>query len=320
MSRPERFVRDHKRQTDCAIHRAFAQLAFDPLALGKFRQLLLCARKRAVRLFEAPVFNGRHPGVDALVHLSRFRGAHIRRVSEWEGATGSWRAGDASLAHHLVCEYRVPMFLASSWYATDAAGDQKRGWFVSHARGIRFRSLNLPLPMTRKMEHIFLASPDHLSLEHAMRRAELLSLGAPADLLKAILATRLGTDLSQGEFWRTVWMFLIENAADVDPAQVGPMIDYIQAVRHDRVAVEAANGAVQLEPLAPGFSMKGRTGHSMLRLVGDWHVSLEGGGADYSWTRLPLKPLLVEETGQERLEMPKRWHMTELTSSAQLRA
>jgi hypothetical protein len=51
------------------------------------------------------------------------------------------------------------VFLASSWYSTeDAAADKKRGWFVAHARGASFRSLNLPIVMTRKMEHIFLAS------------------------------------------------------------------------------------------------------------------------------------------------------------------
>jgi hypothetical protein len=38
----------------------------------------------------------------------------------------------------------VPAFLAASWYATDDAyAEKKREWFVAHARGASFRSLDL---------------------------------------------------------------------------------------------------------------------------------------------------------------------------------
>ena len=319
MSWSERLVQDQRRRTDCAIHHAYAQLAFDPPVLEKFHEMLHCARKRAVRLFEAPVFNGRHLGVDALVHLSRFRGSHIRSAIDWAGTSSSWRPAVSSLAHHLICEYKVPVFLASSWYATDSAADKKRGWFVAHSRGVSFRSLNLPIAMTRKMEHVFLASQDHMAIEWAIRKAELLALGVPAEFVKAILSTRLATDLRHGEFWRTVWMFLIANADDVDPTQIGPMIDYIQAVRHDRVTVETPDGIMEFDPLQPAFSMKGRTVQSMLRLMQAWHRSLGGGSAAFSWMRSPFAPLLLEEPGRDGSEKPRRWHMMELTNSAQLR-
>jgi hypothetical protein len=103
----------------------------------------------------------------------------------------------------------MPAFLTASWYATDDPyAERKREWFVAHARGASFRSLDLPIDMTRKMEHIFLMSRDHLTIEHAMRRAELLALGAADELVRAVLATRSATDLGNGAFWRTVWMFL----------------------------------------------------------------------------------------------------------------
>jgi hypothetical protein len=79
------------------------------------------------------------------------------------------------------------------------------------------------------MEHIFLTSRDHLAVEHAMRRAELLALGASDELVRAVLATRPATDLGNGAFWRTVWMFLSANAGAIDLAQVGPLIDFVQA-------------------------------------------------------------------------------------------
>jgi len=320
MSCSERSVRYYKRQTDCAIHHAYARLATDAPAVAKFHELLHYVRNRAARLLEASVVNRHHPGVEALVNLSRFGSAHIRPAAEWSGTTSSWWLAVSSLAHHLVCKYKVPVFLASSWHSTNAAADKKRGWFVAHARGASFRSLNLPIVMTRRMEHIFLASHDHLSIEQAIRRAELLGLGAPAECVQAVLSTRLATDFSNGEFWRTVWIFLIANASMIDPAQIGPMIDFIQAIRHDRVAMETPDGMVELDPPQPAFSVKGRTVQSMLRLMRNWHRSLGVGSAGLAWTPLPLQPMLLEEPSQDASAPPRQWQMTELSNSAQLRA
>ncbi|MBB5340859.1 PcfJ domain-containing protein [Tunturiibacter gelidoferens] len=316
MSWSERYVQDHKQRTDCAIHRACAQLASDPPTFKKFQEMLTCSRKLAPRLFDAPIFDGRHLGVDALVNLSRFRDAHLRSAIDWAGTSSSWRPAISSLAHHLVCDYEVPEFLASSWW--DSVADKKRSWFVAHSRGASFQSLNLPIVMTRKMEHIFLASEDHLSIEYAIRKAELLALGVAADLVAAIMSTRLATDLRDGGFWRTVWLFLIANASDVEPTQIGPMIDYIQAVRGDQRLLGQQDGIGFYSPQSE-FSMKGRTLQSMLRLMRDWHRSLGGGSASFSWVRSPIEPLLVEEPSRDGSELPRRWQMMELTNSAQLR-
>jgi hypothetical protein len=239
----------------------------------------------------------------------------MRPVVHWAGTSSSWRPAVWSLAYHLICAYKVPAFLASCWYETDAAADEKRQWFVAHACGASFRSLNLPMTMTRKMEHIFLASQHHLSIEHAIRRAELLALGVPAEFVKAIMSTRLATDLRDSEFWRTVWIFLTANADDVNPMQIGPIVDYIQAVRHDRGHDERAEFGLPRSE----FSMKGRTVQSVLRLMQEWHRSLGAGRASLSWARSPLEPLLFEECGPDGSELSRRWQMTELINSAQLR-
>jgi hypothetical protein len=148
-----------------------------------------------------------------------------------------------------------------------------------------------------------------------MRRAELLALGAPAEFMKAIMSTRLATDLRHSEFWRTVWMFLIANDRDVDPMQIGPMIDYIQAVRHDRTQ----DGMMEFGSSQPAFSMKGRTVQSMLRMMQEWHRSLGTGSASLSWVRSPFEPLLIEEPSRDGSETSRRWQMMELINSAQLR-
>jgi len=111
------------------------------------------------------------------------------------------------------------------------------------------------------------------------------------------------------------------NAGDLDPMQIGPMIDFIQAIRHERIAVEMPKGIVELEPPQPTFSIKERSVQSMLRLMGDWHRSLGKGNAAFAWTRSSLQPMLVEESSQQDDSAgPRRWQMMELTNSAQLRA
>jgi PcfJ-like protein len=321
MSWSERHVQDHRKRTDRAIHRACSLLASDPLTFAKFQELLICARTRAPRLFEAPVNDGRHLGVDALFHLARFRSAHIRPTAEWRSTSSSWRPAVALLAHHLTCRYEIPAFMASVWHAVDAAGDKKRSWVIAHSRGASFRSLDLPVIMTRKMEHIFLASHDHLALEPALRRAELLALGMPVAFINAILSTRLATDFRNSDFWRTVWMFFIAHAEELNSTQIGPMIDYIQSVRHDRIQIETQAGIVETAPPQPSFSIKGRTVPSMLRLMKEWHrdLGVSDSTVAFTWARSPFKPWLLEEPRRNEQETPKRWHMVELIDSAQLR-
>jgi len=302
------------------MSQAYARLAANQLASATFRVLLNSVRNRAPRLLDAPVVNGHHPGVEALVNLSRFASAHLRTTTDWPGPSASWRQVVCSLAHHLVCTYAVPPFLAACWYAVDEAyAERKREWFVAHAHGASFRSLDLPIRMTRRMEHIFLRSHDHLPIEHAMRRAELLALGAPDDLVRAVLPTRLATDLRNDEFWRTVWTFLIANARAIDPAQVGPMIDFIQAIRHERTTVETRDGIVMRDPPLPRFSMKGRTVHSMLRLMQDWHRALGVANGGLTWEPSALQPMLMEEQSQDPSAPPIVWQLMELTNGVQLR-
>ena len=99
---------------------------------------------------------------------------------------------------------------------------------MAHAAGTRFRDSDLPLPMTRRMESVFLRSADYLSVEAAMRRAELLALGATDALVTAVLATLLGAELANGPFWRTVMQFFVRASERLDPGAVGPMVDFVQ--------------------------------------------------------------------------------------------
>jgi hypothetical protein len=115
-------------------------------------------------------------------------------------------------------------------------------------------------------------------------------------------------------------VFLIANADSVAPAQVGPIIDFLHSIRHDRVAVETAEGIVMQEPPQPHFSLKGRTLRSVLRLMEEWHRGLGLVTGGLSWGRSQLRPMILEVPRPEPSAPPFQWDITELTNSAQLRA
>jgi hypothetical protein len=271
---------------------------------------------------EAPVVGARHRGVEALCHLARFASCHLRPVTAWAGCDSGWQGSIRALAQHVVARYPVPGFLASAWYASDGAhfGEPKRHWYVAHAAGASFRSLDLPIPLTRRMESAFLGSDDHLEIEYALRKAELLGLGAGDDLVDAILASRQATDLAHGAFWRTVWRFLIANMGAIPMTQVRPLIDFLYTIRQERIAVETIAGTVYREPPQPDFSMKARTPRSLLRLMEQWHRGLGRSAEGITWEPSPLRSMVIEAPRRDPSAPLLRWEFVELTSGADLRA
>jgi hypothetical protein len=159
---------------------------------------------------------------------------------------------------------------------------------------------------------------DHVGIEHAIRRAELLGLGAQDELVEAVLATRLATDLTNGEFWRTAWVFLIVDSHAIEPAQVGPIIDFLHSMRHERVAGDTAGGVVMREPPQPDFLLRGRTPGSLLRLVEAWHRGLGVVTGGLSWMPSKQRPMVVEVLHEPSVPASS-WVLTELTNSEQLR-
>jgi hypothetical protein len=115
------------------------------------------------------------------------------------------------------------------WFTGDGElQSQHRGWYIEHSRGRRFRDLRLPIAMSRRMEHVFLRSPDHVSLEVALRRAEVIGLGGSPALADAITATQLGHRFDRPELWRGAIAWLIACGDEVDVSWVKPVIDHIQ--------------------------------------------------------------------------------------------
>lgn len=214
---------------DAAIHRIFDSLTARPALRGAFTRLLTIVRARSDLLRDLPPpRTGRYSQLDALRTLAGYHRGFLADPLAWPGAPGRHPLGIIdSLARHVLGRYPTPRFLASVWFG--GHDDVRRGWYIDHSRGRRFRDLRLPLAMTRRIEHAFLRSPDHLAIDRALRRAEVIGLGGSPALADAVAATRLGASFDRPELWRGVIGWLVACGDEVDLAWIPRIIDHIHA-------------------------------------------------------------------------------------------
>jgi len=319
MSDTTRFHR-HTRQTlDLAVRDGFTALADDTAACLAFSTLLGHVRGcspllRTTR--SAPT------AVRALANLARHHREFLTDPADWPGAAGDMHAQVHALAHHLLARYPVPALMTSVWFGDDEpANREEQRWWIAHASGQRFRDIQgLPMQLTRRMEHLLIASPPDLPLRAAMRRAEILGLDGPPALVDAVLTTELADDLEHGEFWRSVLHFFIHHWEALGPAKIKPIVDFLYAVRIRPVEFVTDAGPVIQPPPQPAFSIAGRTPHSLQRLVDAWHAELgRRNHAGRSWAAAGLDGFHYREPPQTDDGEAAHWRISELLHSSALR-
>jgi hypothetical protein len=226
-----RFPRHTRVCRDAHVRRALGCLRTRPDIQDAFLGLLAVAHARSDLGQVAPGRDGALPYLDALVNLARYHWEATRDPYAWPGASGHPLAIVHSLAGHLLADYPVPRFLASVWFGANTMGERaQRSWFVHHGRGRAFRSLTLPLAMTRRMEHAFLRSPDHLGVDEALRRAEVLGMGGEPDLWAALRATPIGASFAGGERRREIIGWLVCRRDQLELGLVAPLVEHALAV------------------------------------------------------------------------------------------
>jgi len=313
-----------KAAIDRAVGEAFAAVPGHHAATtAGFHRLLRQVRHRS-NLLRPPGAVSRHDqngyeGVLAgLLSLATFD--WLRPVEDWEPAGCNLRPQFASLASHLLAAYPVPAFMTSVWFkGRDAEARRQQGWYAHLGAGRNIRTADLPLTYTKFMAHHFRQAPDHFSVGAALRWGQVRGLGGLKPLAQAVAATRLGRSFEHEDFWSTVLRFLV-NHPELDPSQVGPVVDYLHHHRFVPQDVLVEEGELTgLGPPQPNLSMKGRTPRALLRQVCGWHerLKLPGDVAKLSWKPSGIVAFRhVERESDARLRC---WTIRELTSGEQLR-
>ena len=256
--------------------------------------------------------------VGALAALARYHRRFERMPEDWKGGQGNVYELVQSLAEHLLGNYPVPRCLAKVWMEppfSSKAAKQAREWFIAHAQGKRFRAIaDLPMVMTRKMERLLLSSPHHLSIRGAMRRAELLALGAKPHLIAAVMDSELRETLEHGAFWRECFHWLIRHQDQLEGEEIAEIIEFVEHQRFSPMQVWTPGGLVDIPPPNPEFRLAGRSLASLDRLMRerDHDLLLLRRGA-LGWRPSGLAGLLFGD-----LQPEVEWKLVELLDSREL--
>jgi len=307
----ESFRRHGRQRVDAAVRCTFAQLRHRPYQADALSRVLLAVRQGSDLMDTPPTAGGVVRQLQAVRALAAFQRAWLTAPEGWPGARGHPLRVVDDLARHLVARHPTPRFLASVWFGEPTVSAlARRRWYVAHARGRRFRDLDLPIAMTRRMEHLFLHTPDHLSIDHALRRAEVLGVGGSPALAAAVVATRVGRSFEHPDHWRAAIEWLVRVEDDLDLGQVGAIVDYLHAAR--------------------GHQPLGRLGvASMMRRVAAWHQRLaqrRRGWPPLCWPRSRWRGLVHAAAaepapgrdGDGGQPQPVEWRLVELLDSEQL--
>ena len=175
----------------------------------------------------------------------------------------------------------MPEFLDAAWLdGLTPDGVRCQDWYKHIGRGQSIRTAKgLPLELTKRMAHHFVRAPTECPIPEAFRYAQVLGLGGDERLARSLLATRLGSNFQNNDFWETVIRWFIEQPM-LDPVHHGPIIDYVYAqkfvpsVANPRSRQRGKPRQCLLVPPQPNLSMKGRTAVALLRSVERWHKTL----------------------------------------------
>lgn len=283
-----------------------------------FLSLLTRADELGVLIGVSPVIEWMGPVdgntmLDALLALATQHTHWRRDVRQWRPTSKSRNQVFGDLVRHLMAEYPVPSFMDSAWFAgSDASSARQQSWFVHIGQGGNIRTADVPISLTKRMAHLFLAAPGTYSISQALRWAQVRGIGGDNELAEHVIATRLGEDLENDEFWVDVVHFFVNNPM-LDYDQFGPIVDYVHNQRYVPTERRLADGTVLNAPPQPDFSMKGRTAERILELVEQWHAQLptEKSSRHSQWPESGFSPY---EKTEERNGHTIRWTISEITT------
>lgn len=254
----------------------------------------------------------------ALHDLNEMKRHWVRPVETWKKTGKSPKAVFLSLANHLLAKYPVPQFLWNYFLVPRGEDNGEVGRELARMLGAGISLLPkknhyvkecIPVPLTKRMWHLFPQAPGSCNLYLAVRRAQVLGMGGSSNLWKSLENMPLGRRFFNPEdevFYATVVQWFC-NHPFIAPNQIGPLWDYLI---HQKVA-------------DPTYSMKGRAANNLLVAMEVWHQELAKTRAVQEAEFDPSGFVEAEWITKERLQGTKEkievyWEIKELLSAKAL--
>lgn len=267
---PQNRRRSAKTTADAALHAALKMFPSNSDEQMSLQLLLRHVRSRSVLLGTAsePLKQGTGEVLlSGLVEIARRRGGWLRPIHKWLPPQASPFVQFRSLVKHLFARYRVPTFMASVWLRSPP----EAAWldlFLHLGRGKSIRQFDTPIRLTKRMARHFMQAPDDLTVEQALRWAQVRGIGGNPKLARTIVETWLGPRTSDEPFVESLIKFLVRNwPMSVDEAR--QIIQFVHDQRFQPAEVTWGLGAGP-EPLQPEFAVRGLTLRSLRRRMAHW--------------------------------------------------
>lgn len=313
-----------KNEIDRAINLVFDEFACSPLDAVSFRRLLDVVRARTSLLCSGSG-GKRVSAKTALFVIRRLKnfawhdGAQIRPWHDWKPRGEGARALMRELAAYLFAEFSTPPFMDLVWDLETGDAWRQQEWFIQLASGKSVRELDLPIPLTQRMQHLFREAPDHFTVLQALRYAETRALGGDERLACMIAKTDLGqAEMPEPEFWRSVIRFFVAHP-DFKWQAMEAIIDFCYVQKFAREEILTADGIQTGAASWPEFRIEGRTRKSMVEMVRPWDREARYCESHRrSWKASGIRPYRLMDRRPD--EADREWNMVELLNSAALNA
>lgn len=193
--------------------------------------------------------------VGGLLAIAEHREVWLRPLDTWQAAGRTATATFSSLAHHLLACYPVAAVLLSCWFrGVDDAARRAQGWFRHVGQGGSLRTAGFPLVLTKRAAHHFAHAPTDLSIEAALRWAQVRSLKGDDWTARRVTWTRLGHEFEAPEFWDPFLHRLVRESRRIRMPQLWELVEYLHAQRTDQ----------------PDFTIRGRSIETLQKEAVAW--------------------------------------------------
>lgn len=272
---PKNRRRAAKQSVDAAIHVALNDVSNCGETSDSLRLLMRYVRSRSSLLSTAsePLkWHDCRKILAALIEIARRRQDWLRPLHKWSGPQASCFVQFRSLVNHLFAKYRMPNFMAAVWLRGDPEAARWLELFIHLGRGRSIRQFETPIRLTKSMARFFMLAPDDLTVEQALRWAQVRGLGGDPQLARTIIETVLAKPTTDESFWESVIRFLIVNAPPTHE-EVRQIVGFIHQQRFEPAEKVWGRGAGD-EPLQPNFEIQGRSLRSLRRHMSNWREEL----------------------------------------------
>ena len=280
--------------------------------------------------------------LDAFAELARHHENWIRSPNEWRPGSHNARRQFSSLVRHLFARYEVPTFMDSAWFQGQVVEARiEQDWFLHIGGGQNLRTADVPVRLSKMMAHHCLQAPDGLTVREALRWGQVIGQSGSESLAREIITSPIGSTFENEDFWSSVILYFVKHPM-LDPAMVGPLIDYITNQKYVPQENILPGGRMEFgPPPQPNFSVKARSIEKLIAQMEDWHHQLaelpEAPDQEdqqiaedtprkrarrryHAWSSTGIRPYMQEEAFGSDGKPTRMWTVQELLSVRELAA